>query len=189
DPLATLRLVGRLLRVVVLLRRFGRVRFFAGRRLGRRRRLVILVGAAVLGWIVRGHAPLGRAGVVGVGDPVAVGVDERAARALGIGFVAGRRDRAGVVDVGHAVAVLVPLGAAGPEGVGVRARRDGLALIVVVAHAVAVGVGDGDVPGAALDVGRGLRRLGRRRRAAEVVGERAADAPGEPVVAVASIGV
>jgi len=92
---------------------------------------VILVRAAVLRWIGRGHAPLGRAGVVGVRDAVVVRIDERTAGALGIGLVTRGRDRTGIVDVRDAVAVLVSLGATGAERVGVRTGRDGLALIVV----------------------------------------------------------
>src|SRR4051812_48774949 len=155
----------------VLLDRLGGDRFVLGRRgRGRRRRGPLLrIGAAVLRRVGRRHAGLGRAGVVSVGDAVAVRIDERTAEPLRIGLGSRRRDRAGVVDVGNAVTVLVAFGTAGSEGIGVLTRGGVLALVFVIADAVAIGVGNGDVPGAAADVRLG-GRLGGQRRSTEVVG-------------------
>jgi hypothetical protein len=96
--------------------------------------------------------------------------------------VAGRRHRALIVDVRDAVAVLVVLRAAGAERVGVLAHRHRLALVLVVGDAVMVGVGDRDVPDAALRAWP-LGGVGRLRVATKVEGQAGADRPGGPVVA------
>ena len=117
--------------------------------------------APVLRRIGRGDPGLRRAGVFGIGDAVAIAVDEGTAGALRIGLVAGRRQRAGIVAVGYAVAVLVGLRAAGAVRIGVRPLLDGPTLVFVVGDAVTVGVGDGDSERPAGASGGGGRRGAR----------------------------
>jgi len=87
--------------------------------------------------IGRRRPGLQRTLVVGIGDAVLVGVDQRAAGPLRIRVVSRHRHRAGVVDVGNLVAVLVVLRAARLERIGMFALRDVATQVLVVADAVA----------------------------------------------------
>ena len=74
--------------------------------------------APVLRRIGRGDSGLRGASVFGVGDAVAVAVDERTVGSLRIGPITRRRQRAGIVAVGYAVTILVGLRATGAVGIG-----------------------------------------------------------------------